>query len=80
MWSVCSRAMLRIAIPVVAVMLALLTGLGTKAPDRTFPIYPRPGGPPRAAAAMVNATSLPGRRPASTRTAHGAQAQADLNP
>ena len=45
--------MLRIAIPVVAVMLALLTGVGTKAPDRSFPIYPRPGGPPRAAAAMV---------------------------
>ena len=71
--------MLRTAIAVVVVMLALLTGVGAKAPDRTFPIYPRPGGPPRAAAAMVNATSLPGRRPATT-AAHGAQAQVDLNP
>jgi hypothetical protein len=72
--------MLRTAIPVLAVMLALLTGVGAKAPDRTFPIYPRPGGPPRAAAAMVNATSLPGRRPASTTAAHGAQGQVDRNP
>ena len=72
--------MLRTAIPVVAVMLALLTGVGTKAPDRSFPIYPRPGGPPRAAAAMVNATSLPGRRPASTTAAHRARLQVDLNP
>jgi hypothetical protein len=62
------------------VMLALLTGVGAKAPDRAFPIYPRPGGPPRAAAAMVNATSLPGRRPASTTAAHGAQGQVDRNP
>ena len=72
--------MLRIAIPVVAVMLALLTGLGTKAPDRSFPIYPRPGGPPRAAAAMVNATSLPGRRPASTTAANRLQLQVYLTP
>ena len=72
--------MLRTAIPVLAVMLALLTGVGAKAPDRTFPIYPRPGGPPRAAAAMVNATSLPGRRPASTTAAHGALGQVDRNP
>jgi hypothetical protein len=72
--------MLRTAIPVVAVMLALLTGLGTKAPDPAFPIYPRPGGPPRAAAAMVNASSLPGRRPASTMAAHGSHAQVDLYP
>jgi hypothetical protein len=69
--------MLRTAILVLAVMLALLTGVGTKAPDRPFPIYPRPGGPPRAAAAMVDANSLPGRRPASTTTAH---VQLDLNP
>ena len=72
--------MLRTAIPVVAVMLALLTGVGTKAPDRPFPIYPRPGGPPRAAAAMVNASSLPGRRPASTTAAHASHVQVDLNP
>jgi hypothetical protein len=73
--------MLRTAIPVVAVMLALLTGIGAKAPDRPFPIYPRPGGPPRAAAAMVNASSLPGgRRPASTTTAHVSHVQLDLNP
>ena len=52
--------MLRTAIPVVAVMLALLTGVGTKAPDRPFPIYPRPGGPPRAAAAMVERELAPG--------------------
>ena len=72
--------MLRTAIPVVAVMLALLTGVGTKAPDRPFPIYPRPGGPPRAAAAMVNASSLPGRRPASTTAAHASHLQVYLNP
>ena len=72
--------MLRTAIPVVAVMLALLTGVGTKAPDRPFPTYPRPGGPPRAAAAMVDANSLTGRRPASTTAAHGSHAQVDLNP
>jgi hypothetical protein len=77
--------MLRTAILVVAVMLALLTGVGTKAPDRPFPIYPRPGGPPRAAAAMVDASSLPGRRwvdrrLASTTAAHGPQVQLDLNP
>ena len=50
--------MLRTAIPVVAVMLALLTGVGTKAPDRPFPIYPRQGGPPRAAATMVADASI----------------------
>jgi len=72
--------MLRTAIPVVAVMLALLTGVGTKAPDRPFPIYPRPGGPPRAAAAMVNRSSLPGRRPASTTAAHASPPQVYLNP
>jgi hypothetical protein len=72
--------MLRIAIPAVAVMLALVTGLGTKAPDRPFPIYPRPGGPPRAAAAMVNANSLPGRRPASTTAASGLHTHVALNP
>ena len=72
--------MLRTAIPVVAVMLALLTGVGTEAPDRPFPIYPRPGGPPRAAAAMVNASSLPGRRPASTTAAHASRLQVDLIP
>ena len=73
--------MLRTAIPVVAVMLALLTGVGAKAPDRPFPIYPRPGGPPRAAATMVaDASSLPGRRPASTTAAHGGAVQVDLNP
>ena len=65
--------MLRTAIPVVAVMLALLTGVGTKAPDRPVPIDPRPGGPPRAAAAMVNASSLP--RPASTTAAHASHLQ-----
>ncbi|HWH66968.1 MAG TPA: hypothetical protein VNS99_12765 [Gaiellales bacterium] len=58
--------MLRTAIPVVAVMLALLTGVGTGAPDRPFPIYPRQGGPPRAASAMVSdASNLSDRRPAS---------------
>jgi hypothetical protein len=77
--------MLRTAIPVVAVMLALLTGVGTKAPGRPFPIYPRPGGPPRAAAAMVDASSLPGRRwvvrrLASTTAAPGPHTQVDLNP
>ena len=73
--------MLRTAIPVVAVMLALLTGVGTKAPDRPFPIYPRQGGPPRAAAAMVaDASSLPSRRPASTTAAHASHTQVDLNP
>jgi hypothetical protein len=72
--------MLRIAIPVVAVMLALLTGLGTKAPDRSFPIYPRPGGPPRAAAAMVKGISLPGRQPASTTAAHASHLQVYLKP
>jgi hypothetical protein len=72
--------MLRTAIPVVAVMLALLTGVGTQAPDRPFPIYPRPGGPPRAAAAMVDANSLAGRRPASTTAAHASRLQVYLNP
>ena len=73
--------MLRTAIPVVAVMLALLTGVGTGAPDRPFPIYPRQGGPPRAAAAMVaDASSLPGRRPASTASAHASHLQVYLNP
>jgi len=72
--------MLRTAILVVAVMLALLTGVGTKAPDRPFPIYPRPGGPPRAAAAMVDANSLPGRRPASTMAEHVSHVQLNLNP
>jgi hypothetical protein len=72
--------MLRTAIPVVAVMLALLTGIGAKAPDRPFPIYPRPGGPPRAAAAMVNASSLPRRRPTSTTAAHASQLQVYLSP
>lgn len=72
--------MLRTAIPVVAVMLALLTGVGTNGPDRSFPIYPRPGGPPRAAAAMVNATSLSVPRRASTTAAHRAQLQVDLIP
>jgi hypothetical protein len=72
--------MLRTAIPVVAVMLALLAGVGTKAPDRPFPIYPRPGGPPRAAAAMVNANSLPGRRPASTTAATGSHSQVEPTP
>ena len=62
-------------------MLALLTGVGTKAPDRPFPIYPRQGGPPRAAAAMVDdATSLPGRRPASTTADNSVRLQVDLNP
>ena len=62
-------------------MLALLTGVGTNAPDRPFPIYPRPGGPPtKAAVAMVRATSLPGRRPASTMAAHRPDAQVGLKP
>ena len=66
--------MLRTAIPVVAVMLALLTGIGTKAPDRPFPIYPRQGGPPRAAATMVaDASTLSDRRPASTTAAHASR-------
>jgi hypothetical protein len=72
--------MLRIAIPVVAVMLALLTGLGTKAPDRSFPIYPRPGGPPRAAAAMVNSASHVGPRRASTTADNSVQLQVNLTP
>ena len=72
--------MLRIAIPVVAVMLDLLTGLGTKAPDRQFPIYPRPGGPPRAAAAMVKGTSLSVPRRASTTADNSLQLQVDLTP
>jgi hypothetical protein len=72
--------MLRIAIPVVAVMLALLTGLGTKAPDRMFPIYPRPGGPPRAAAAMVNTASHAGPQRASTKAGNRVQLQVELIP
>ena len=73
--------MLRIAVPVVAVMLALLTGVGTGAPDRPFPIYPRQGGPPRAASAMVaDASTLPGRRPASTTAEHASHLQVYLNP
>ncbi len=72
--------MLRTAIPVVAVMLALLAGVGTKAPDRPFPIYPRPGGPPRAAAAMVNASSLPGRWPGTTTAATGSHSQVEPTP
>jgi hypothetical protein len=73
--------MLRTAIPVVAVMLALLTGVGTGAPDRPFPIYPRQGGPPRAASAMVSdASTLPGRRPASTTAAHASHRQVYPNP
>jgi hypothetical protein len=72
--------MLRTAIPVVAVMLALLTGVGTKAPDRPFPIYPRPGGPPRAAAAMVKGTSLSVPRRASTTVDKSVQLRVDLNP
>jgi hypothetical protein len=61
-------------------MLALLTGLGTKPPDRPFPIYPRPGGPPRAAAAMVRGTSLSVPRRASTTADNSVQIQADVNP
>ena len=72
--------MLRIAIPVVAVMLALLTGLGTRAPDRSFPIYPRPGGPPRAAAAMVNTASHAEPRWTSTTSDKSVQLQVVLNP
>jgi len=72
--------MLRIAVPVVAVMLALLTGLGTKAPARQFPIYPRPGGPPRAAAAMVRGTSLSVPRRASTTADNSVRLQVDLSP
>jgi len=72
--------MLRIAIPVLAVMLALLTGVGTKAPNRSFPIYPRPGGPPRAAAAMVNATALPVPRRASTTADNRVRFRIDLIP
>jgi hypothetical protein len=72
--------MLRTAIPVVAVMLALLTGVGTKAPDRPFPIYPRPGGPPRAAAAMVKGTSLSVPRRASTTVDKSVQLRVELNP
>jgi hypothetical protein len=72
--------MLRIAIPVVAVMLALLTGLGTKAPDRSFPIYPRPGGPPRAAAAMVNTASHAGPRWTSTTSDNRVRFRIDLIP
>ena len=72
--------MLRIAIPVVAVMLALLTGLGTKAPQRPFPVYPRPGGPPGAAAAMVKGTSPPVPRRASTMAENSVHLQVDLNP
>jgi hypothetical protein len=72
--------MLRIAVPVVAVMLALLTGLGSKAPDRSFPIYPRPGGPPRAAAAMVKGTTLSVPRRESTTAENSVQLQVVLNP
>jgi hypothetical protein len=77
--------MLRTAIPVAAVMLALLTGLGTRAPDQPFPIYPRPGGPPRAASALVDANSLSIRRlvngrPASITAVRGWYAQRDLYP
>jgi hypothetical protein len=72
--------MLRIAIPVVAVMLALLTGLGSKAPDRSFPIYPRPGGPPSAAAAMVKGTSLSVPRRASSTADNRVRLQVDLIP
>jgi hypothetical protein len=72
--------MLRIAIPVVAVMLALLTGLGTKAPDRPFPVYPRPGGPPRAAAAMVSTASHAGPRWTSTTSDKSVQLQVELIP
>jgi hypothetical protein len=72
--------MLRIAIPVVAAMLALLIGLGTKAPDRSFPIYPRPGGPPRAEAAMVKGTTLSVPRRASTTAENSVQLQVVLNP
>ena len=70
--------MLRIAVPVVAVMLALLTGTGTKAPEHRFPIYPRPGGPPSAAAAMVKVTSLPSVRWA--RAADRLRLQLDASP
>jgi hypothetical protein len=72
--------MLRIAIPVVAVMLALMTGVGAKAPDRPFPAYPRPGGPPRAAAVMVSATSNRAPRRASTSADSSVQFQVDLIP
>jgi hypothetical protein len=72
--------MLRTAIPVVAVMLALLTGLGTKAPDRSFPIYPRPGGPPRAAAAMVKGISLSAPRRPSTTADNRVRSQVVLTP
>jgi hypothetical protein len=69
--------MLRTAIPVVAVMLALLTGVGAKAPDQGIPIYPRPGGPPRAAAAMVKGISLSVPRRASTTGDNNAHLQVD---
>ncbi|HVI37089.1 MAG TPA: hypothetical protein VM684_12730 [Gaiellales bacterium] len=72
--------MLRIAIPVAAVMLALLTGVGAKAPGRPFPVYPRPGGPPRAAAAMVNATSKRAPRHASASAEHSLRSEVDLIP
>jgi len=72
--------MLRIAVPVVAVMLALLTGMGTKAPARQFPIYPRPGGPPSAAAAMVRGTSLSVPRRASSTVDNSVRLQAELSP
>ena len=72
--------MLRTAIPVVAVMLALLTGVGTKAPDRPFPIYPRPGGAPPAAGAKVKPRRHTGPRPASTTAAHASPLQVYLNP
>jgi hypothetical protein len=72
--------MLRIAVPVVAVMLALLTGMGTKAPARQFPIYPRPGGPPSAAAAMVKGTSLAAPRRASSTAGDSLQLRVQLSP
>jgi hypothetical protein len=72
--------MLRIAIPVLAVMLALLTGVGTKAPNRSFPIYPRPGGPPRAAAAMVNSASHARPRLVSTTADNSVRLQVVVNP
>ena len=61
-------------------MLALLTGMGTKAPARQFPIYPRPGGPPSAAAAMVRGTSLSVPRRASSTVDNSVRLQAELSP
>jgi len=72
--------MLRIAVPVVAVMLALLTGMGTNAPARQFPIYPRPGGPPSAAAAMVRGISLSVPRRASSTADKSVRLQVELTP